>query len=120
MPEALSRIGGSYPSVVSLNVGVVKMVDAGDLKSPGVIRAGSTPVAHTKFRINEMRYAIISHILAVVFMIFTYRWLNGLFPVIADYRTWLISIIAVLWFMVIYKGIQWTGKKLDQIDNRRG
>ena len=67
-----------------------------------------------------MRYAIIPHILAVVFMIFSYRWLAGIFPVIVDYRTYLIPVIAVIWFAVIYKGIQWTGKRLDEIDNRRG
>ena len=28
--------------------------------------------------------------------------------------------LVAMGFAIIYKGIQWTGKKLDQIDNRRG
>ena len=94
------------------------MVDAGDLKSPGVIRAGSTPVAHTKFRTNQMRYAVIPHVLSVILMIFTYRWLNGMFPIIYDYRTYIIPVIALLWFMALYKGIQWLGNRLDQLDDQ--
>lgn len=65
-----------------------------------------------------MRYAIIPHVAAVVLMIFTYRWLNGLFPVIYDFRTYIIPIIALLWFMALYKNIQWLGNRLDQLDDQ--
>lgn len=65
-----------------------------------------------------MRYAIIPHILSVIFMIFTWRFLYALFPDIYEYRTYLIPMIALIWFMILYKGIQWNGQKLDQVDDQ--
>ncbi len=65
-----------------------------------------------------MRYAIIPHLLSVILMIFTYRWLNSMFPVIYEFRTYIIPIIALLWFMALYKGIQWLGNRLDKIDDQ--
>lgn len=95
------------------------MVRHTGLKNPGVYtRGGSSPFARTIKQDLKMRYAIIPHVLSVIMMIFTYRWLNGMFPVIYDYRTYIIPVIALLWFMAIYKGIQFLGNRLDNLDDQ--
>ena len=64
-----------------------------------------------------MKYAIVPHLLATIFTILSYRWIITFFPFMYDQRTFTVPILSVLWFIVIYKGIKWTGKHLDELDD---